>query len=125
MGINYDEIKKLFDYENLVVVDDKGIIIFFDFADLGVLKAMSMEPSGLIGRKITDVWSNHTDEASTLMRVVKSGIPICNNKQKLQTVDGKFVYTINSTFPLVEDGRIIGAIEFNKCIPVPYKSTGF
>lgn len=28
MGINYDEIKKLFDYENLVVVDDKGIIIF-------------------------------------------------------------------------------------------------
>lgn len=75
---------------------------------------MSMDPSGLIGRKITEVWSNHTDEASTLMRVVKSGMPICNNKQKLQTVDGKFVYTINSTFPLVEDGRIIGAIEFNK-----------
>ncbi|MEA4847642.1 MAG: sigma 54-interacting transcriptional regulator [Clostridiaceae bacterium] len=114
MKINYDEIKRLFDYENLVVVDDKGVIIFFDFADLGVLKAMSMDPDNIIGKKITAVWKDLTDETSTLMRVVKSGIPICNNRQKHQTLDGKFVYAANSTFPLVEDGRIVGAIEFNK-----------
>jgi arginine utilization regulatory protein len=112
--IKFDEIKKLFDYDNLVVVDDKGNIIFFDFADLGVLKAMSMDPDRLIGQKITSVWGDLTDETSTLMRVLKSGTPLCCYKQELQTVDGAIVYEICSTYPLIENGKTIGAIEFNK-----------
>ena len=51
MKIKFDEINKLSDYENIIAIDDKGTIIFYDVADLGALKALSMDPNKLIGQK--------------------------------------------------------------------------
>lgn len=114
MEIKFDEIKKLFDYENVIIVDDLGTIIFYDAGDLGILKALSIDPDKLIGQNITSVWGNLTNKTSTLMRVLKSGMPLCNNKQELHTIDGTLIYAVNSTYPLIENDKIIGAIEFSK-----------
>lgn len=114
MEIRIDEFKKLSDYENVVIVDDKGIIVFYDIADLGILKMLSINPEDLIGQKVNSFWDSLSDEDSTLMRVIKSGKPLCNNKQKLKTQAGNTIYSANSTYPLADRGKTVGAIEFSK-----------
>jgi arginine utilization regulatory protein len=48
------------------------------------------------------------------MKVLKTGIPICNNKQELITKEGSYIQAINSTYHLTEGDKVIGVVEFSK-----------
>jgi arginine utilization regulatory protein len=114
MNLKFDEIKKLNGFENILITDEKGVIIFYDAADLGILKALALTPEKFMGHKITSHYSNLTDETSIIMKVLKTGIPICNNKQELITKEGSCIQAINSTYPLTEGDKVIGVVEFSK-----------
>ncbi|MGN9163926.1 sigma-54 interaction domain-containing protein [Tissierellaceae bacterium HCP3S3_D8] len=113
-GISFEKFKNLGDYDNITIVDQDGIIIFYDFADLNHLKLLSIVPDEMVGSKITSVWADLDDDNSTLMRVVHTGKEILDNKQIHKTKGGRIVYTVNSIFPFFADGKIVGAIEFNR-----------
>jgi len=70
----------------------------------------------VLGRKVTSLYKNLTDENSTLMIAAKDGKAICNYKQKLITERDRTVYQIGSTFPIMDGDNPIGAIEFSKYI---------
>jgi arginine utilization regulatory protein len=53
MNLKFDEIKKLNGFENILITDEKGVIIFYDAADLGILKALALTPEKFMGHKIT------------------------------------------------------------------------
>ncbi|MEH7548062.1 hypothetical protein [Neobacillus vireti] len=44
MNIDIRNIEKLVDYDNILVADKEGIIIFFDLADLNVLREIGLRP---------------------------------------------------------------------------------
>lgn len=106
--------KKLADYDNILITDDQGRIIFYDLADLNVLRVLGYRPEEFMGNHITTFYEDLTDETSTIMRVLETGTAICNIKQELMTKRGNPFVTINSTYPIIENGKIIGAIEFSK-----------
>lgn len=106
--------KKLSDYDNILITDEKGKIIFYDLADLKVLKVLGFRPEDFMGKHITSFYQDLTEETSTIMSVLKSGKPIVNIRQELLTKNGNPFITINSTFPIIEEDKIIGAIEFSK-----------
>lgn len=106
--------KKLADYDNILITDEQGKIIFYDLADLNVLKVLGYRPEEFMGKHITSFYENLSDETSTIMHVLKSGKAVCNVKQELMTKRGNPFVTINSTYPIVENNKIIGAIEFSK-----------
>ena len=108
------EFNTLGDYDNLTIVDQNGIVIFNDFTDLNQMKLLSIAPDEIVGSKITSIWEDLDDENSTLMRVLHTGEEILNNKQVHKTRGGRVVLAINSIFPIIADGRIVGAIEFNR-----------
>ncbi|MBU3145137.1 sigma-54-dependent Fis family transcriptional regulator [Clostridium sp. CF012] len=114
MNFKFDEIKKLNDFENILITDEKGVVIFYDAANLEIIKALALSPDKFIGHKITSLYANLTDETSSIMNVLKTGVPICNKNQELITRKGNSVQAINSTYPLTEDNKVIGAIEFSK-----------
>lgn len=112
--IKSGEFKNLGEYDNLTIVDQNGIVIFFDYADLNQIKMLSVTPDEVVGNKITSVWADLNDDNSTLMRVLHSGKEILNNRQIHKTREGREVLAINSIFPIYANGRIAGAIEFNR-----------
>ena len=114
MEIISEKFNTLGEYDNLTIVDQNGIVIFFDYADLNQIKLLSIMPDEIVGNKITSIWSDLDDENSTLMRVLHSGKEILNNKQIHKTREGREVLAINSIFPIMANGKIAGAIEFNR-----------
>ncbi|MGE5678969.1 MAG: sigma-54 interaction domain-containing protein, partial [Pseudomonadota bacterium] len=68
----------------------------------------------IIGRKVTALYDNLTDDNSTLMKAVRQGETVFNLKQELTTKKGRKIVQIGSTFPIIADNQVIGAIEFAK-----------
>lgn len=101
----------LLEYEDVLVVDRNGVVIFYDMSNLILF---DLKPEDIIGKKVTSLYKNLTDETSTLMAAVKYGISKCDHKQELRTKRDRIVYQIGSTFPIMDGGTPIGAIEFSK-----------
>ncbi|UQW96587.1 sigma 54-interacting transcriptional regulator [Rummeliibacillus sp. G93] len=55
-------------------------------------------------------------EDSTLLKVLQNKEPIQNVKQTYWNQNGQEITTINDTFPIIQDGKFIGAIEFARDI---------
>lgn len=107
-------LEQLNGFDNIEISDEHGNMIFYDYADLSVFKLLEVHPDKIIGHKVTSFYSNLTDETSTVMKVIKSGVAICNNEQELITINGNKVLAMNSTYPIFENNKAIGAIEFSK-----------
>lgn len=50
-------------------------------------------------------------EESTLLKVLQSGSPVLNSKQTYWNRKGQEITTINDTYPVIENGELLGAIE--------------
>ena len=112
--MNLQELNHLSEYDNVLVVDENGITIFYDLADLHILKHLGLKPEEFLKKSVTSFYKNLSIEESTLMTVLKTGNPLWNTKQQLISNNG-FMYTsISSTFPIYNGISIVGAIEFSK-----------
>jgi len=101
---------KLSKYEDVIIVDNNGIIVFYDMANV---RLFDLKPEEIIGKKVTSLYKNIDDDTSTLMLAVKTGASVCDYKEALKTKKNNIVYQIGSTFPIMDGGKIIGAIEFS------------
>lgn len=98
-----------FDSKNVVIINNKGEITYFTSNNLSIY---DLNLDNIIGRNVTSLYKNLDRNNSTMISAIKTGKSFLNLKQGLQTQSDRFVYQIGSTYPLVEDGKIIGAIEF-------------
>ena len=69
----------------------------------------------LADRSIIELFSFRQHE-STLLRVLQTGLKEMNVKQTYWNKNGHEITTINDTFPLYENDKLIGAIEFARDI---------
>ena len=72
---------------------------------------MHLRTENLIGRNLFEVYPNLNEENSTHSRVMRTGQPVVNEKQMLVEKNGRSFAINTSTFPLENDGEIIGTIE--------------
>lgn len=114
MNMELENFKSLSDYDNILVTDESGRIIFYDLADLNVLKLLGYRPEEFMGNHVTAFYKDLTDENSTVMQVLQTGIAQCNVKQELLTRKGDPIHSVNSTYPIKENNKIVGTIEFSK-----------
>ncbi|TCP21078.1 arginine utilization regulatory protein [Scopulibacillus darangshiensis] len=114
LNIDLDSFKNLSNYDDLLVTDEKGMIIFYDVADLDILKELGQTPEEFLGKNITTFYKNLTEENSTVMKVLKSGEALCDVRQKMLTKIDSTIESVSSTYPIKENGKIKGAIEFSK-----------
>ncbi|MBU3185171.1 sigma-54 interaction domain-containing protein [Clostridium estertheticum] len=92
----------------IVMVNEKGVIEYSDNFRKDINNLYDEE---LVGRYLWDIYPNLNDENSTLLRVLKSGKAILNEKQHLVNYKGVAIDAINSTFPVKSGEKIIGAAE--------------
>lgn len=101
-------------FDNVLITDDKGCAIFYDLADLNILLEIGLTPDEFFRKNVIDNYQNLSLETSTIFNVLQTGKPICYFEQHLTTLNGFSYLSRSSTYPIIENEKIIGAVEFSK-----------
>nr|WP_124071403.1 sigma 54-interacting transcriptional regulator [Filibacter tadaridae] len=105
-------------------VDKNGRTIIYN-DKMKAIEGLALEDVG--DRSILELF-NFEQEESTLLKVLQSGIEQTNVKQTYWNRNGTEITTINDTYPISENGVLIGAIELahdvtalEKAVHQPYR----
>lgn len=67
-------------------------------------------PHEVVGKHILEIYPGMDENSSTIMRVLKTGQPCYEEEQKIYTWKNELVHCLSTTFPIVVNGAIIGAL---------------
>lgn len=95
------------------LIDREGTTVFYNDK---MAEMDGFEREQVLGRNIFDLYPSLTHETSTLAKALRSGDELPEHIQTYYNLAGKRITTINRTYPLIENGRIIGALEVAKDI---------
>lgn len=116
MIFDLEQFNHLSDFDNVLVVDEEGKTLYYDLADLNVLAKIGHRPEDFLGKKVTSFYTNLSDENSTIMTVLSTGEAMSNIYQEMVAKTGDVYHSFSSTFPIIKNKEIVGAIEFSKHI---------
>lgn len=97
--------------EGIHVVNTKGETIFYNEV---AAKHDGMKVEEVLGKPLLTIFPSLTENSSTLLKVIKTQAPIYNQTQVYKNVHGRQIDTINTTLPIMIDGKMIGAVEIAK-----------
>ncbi|SHJ82668.1 arginine utilization regulatory protein [Dethiosulfatibacter aminovorans DSM 17477] len=92
----------------ILITDSNGYIEYSSMVSSDINNFKNAE---VTGKHILEVYTSLTEDTSSIMRVLKTGQPIIDEKQIVKNCKGETLYLINSTFPIVVNKKVIGAIE--------------
>lgn len=95
------------------IVDEEGVGIFYNDA-MAALEQINIED--VVGKEFSKAFPGVKLSESTLYQALKKNVSTKNKQQTYKNLYGKEVTTINSTMPVVVDGKIIAAVEVAKDI---------
>ena len=90
------------------IVNADGITILYNEE---MAKLEKTQIKNVIGKPFREVFSNIPEEESTLMRALKERKATKNQQQTYLNEFGKEISTVNSTVPIIVDGKVIAAME--------------
>lgn len=109
----YDIITNIENFvDGLMIVDEKGIIVYnkqFSKTEFEI------DESESVGKTPMDVFQNLDPETSTCYRALRYGETTINQLQTLER-NGSVITVLDNTFPIIENGKIIGAVSTSKYV---------
>ncbi|WP_341356872.1 sigma 54-interacting transcriptional regulator [Rossellomorea sp. y25] len=113
--------KRLYMYEKVAehlesgihVIDSTGRTIIYNRK---MREIEGMEIEDVLDKNLLDVFQFHSEEESTLLKVLNTKEPTLNVKQTYFNMNGIEITTMNDTFPIFHDEVLIGAIEIARDI---------
>ncbi|NNV07282.1 sigma-54-dependent Fis family transcriptional regulator [Geobacillus sp. C56-T2] len=106
----YEQILEMIDL-GIHAVDQHGKTVIYN-RKMREIEGMDVED--VLDKNILDVFRFHPEQPSTLLEALRTGESIRNKQQTYFNNKGQAVTTVNQTYPLRKDGRIIGAVEIAK-----------
>ena len=94
-------------------VDKDGALIFSN-RSVAIQDDININES--LGKHLLEVYPSLSSVSSTLLQVLKTGQAIYDFEQVYSTYKGKEIHTLNTTLPIIVDGKIMGAVEISKDI---------
>ena len=110
-----ENILEILDYieEGIHIIDKNGRIIYYN---LFAQTIDGVDRDKAIGRHLLEIYPSLTYETSTLLTVMKTGKPIFKEEQTFINYKGEKITTINSSIPIKNNGKTLGALEISKDI---------
>ena len=99
--------------EGVYIVDQEGTGIFYN-RTMADLEKVNMED--VLGKKFHEAFPEFNLDESTLFRALKKREATVRQQQTYKNLYGKEVTTINSTIPVIVEGKTVAAIELAKDI---------
>ncbi len=113
-NINIEKMLNIYNYFNgIIITDEKGIIQYYANFRTDVYNLRLDE---IIGKTILEIHPEMKKEDSTIIRVLETGKPIYDHVEHLTSPHGDTITNICSTIPIQQGGKIVGAIDFSRCI---------
>lgn len=111
MGLvnHVEQILNLYNYyDGAITVDRAGIIRYYQNkrTDINTLTEKTIS-----GRSIFEVYPSINSKNSTLMEVMRTGMPLNNMYQSMSNFKGEKYSALCNTYPIFEGEKIVGAIE--------------
>lgn len=97
--------------EGVIIVDKNCRIIFYNKT---LSRLEGLDPNDVIGKSIFDVFPSLTPRESTIYSVLETGKPIKDRYQQYFNYKGRLIKNVNTTFPIVDDTGMVGAIEISR-----------
>ncbi len=94
--------------EGVHIIDSEGRSLFYNEAMEHIEGLVAEE---VLGKHLLEVFPNWDPSNSTLLTVLKTGRTIEQQKQSYLNLKGKRISTVNTTFPIFQGIKIIGAVE--------------
>lgn len=117
----YDIITKIENFFDGIMIVDENCIIKYN---KNFSADFSFNEKDSIGKTPMEVWPNLKKEDSTCYRAVTYGETTTNKIQILKYINGEEFTSIDNTFPIIENGKIIGAVSTTRMIDnYPLKKT--
>lgn len=117
----YDIITKIENFFDGIMIVDENCIIKYN-KNFSV--DFNFNEKDSIGKTPMEVWPNLKKEDSTCYRAVTYGETTTNKIQILKYVNGEEFTSVDNTFPIIENGKIIGAVSTSRMIDkYPFKKT--
>lgn len=104
-----EQIFNIFNFvDGIVVTDENARIQYYvnhrqDINDL--------DEKDIIGKHVLEVYTSLNEETSSIIRVLRTGIPIANEYQEFTNYKGQIVHAINTTLPIFDKDKLIGAVD--------------
>ncbi len=113
--LSSENFKTIMDHisDGVQVFDAEGNLVYCNRRS-AMLDDINIETA--LGKNILEIYPSLTKETSTLLKVIRGGMPMFDLQQTYTTYKGKKITTLNSTLPMREEGKIVGAIEFSNNI---------
>ena len=103
--------------DGIFVVNKKGEVVYYnESAD----NQAGVSMKNAVGKHILDIFPKLTEQTSTILRVLETGTPIVGDIQEYYNHNHKKVTILTTSYPLFEDGEIVGVVEIAKDM-VKYK----
>lgn len=99
--------------EGVHVVDPEGNSIIYNKA---MARLEKMESQDVLRKPFTEVFKNFDIGESTLMQALELRKATLKKEQTYLNKDGREITTVNTTVPVVQDGKLVAAIEIAKNI---------
>ncbi|PSL45088.1 arginine utilization regulatory protein [Salsuginibacillus halophilus] len=108
-------------YETMLQTIDLGIRIVDTKEELllyneTMQRIEAMSPADVSGKRLTEAFHFQDERDSRLLQAIRHGETIQHEKQTYITYKGEQITTINHTFPIYQEGRVIAAAEIAKDI---------
>lgn len=97
--------------EAIHVVNIEGISVFYNEV---AAKHDGLDVHEVLGKPVLSVFPSLNEKTSTLLNVLKTKQPIYQQPQSYVNLHGKKIETMNTTLPIIDQGKIIGAVEIGK-----------
>ncbi|MCG8569544.1 MAG: sigma 54-interacting transcriptional regulator [Spirochaetes bacterium] len=94
--------------DGIHIIDRDGVTIVYNQA-MEEIEGISAHE--IMGKGLLEIYPNWSVEKSTLLTAVGKGEKIEQQRQSYLNHKGQKVSTVNTTFPIFEEGKIIGAVE--------------
>lgn len=104
-----EQILNIYNYfDGAIIVDRKGNIEYYNNKRKDINTLTNGE---IMGKNLFTVYPHISPQDSTLMEVIRTGCHLINQYQRLTNYKGETYEAIFSTFPVLEQERIVGAVE--------------
>ena len=94
--------------QGIHVVDQNGVTVVYNRA---ASEIDGLSKDEVVGKSVLSVFPSLDQHSSTLLRVLRSGLPEVDQQQTFTNYKGKKITTLNSTYPIFVDGKVTGACE--------------
>lgn len=112
--LNVERILNIFNYfDGIIITDENGTVVYYTNFRTDLY---NLRMPDIIGKSLLEIHPEMPAEESTIMRVLKEGKPIYDRIQTLTNEYGQVTTNICSTIPIIQGGKIAGAIDLSRCI---------